>query len=163
MHNHAPRDYICPFCLVVQGVEKEDLRTRQDDIIYRDEFLTAFIPVTCYKNNKGHVLIIPNAHYENIYDLPDDISAKIHAFSRKVAIALKEVYRCDGVSTRQHNEPFGNQDVWHYHLHVFPRYQNDDLYFTRDEPFPPEERKGYAKKLRAYFESKEQQCIAKLS
>lgn len=154
MHNHAPENYACPFCLVARGEERAYLRTRQEDIVYRDAFLTAFVPVTCYRNNKGHVLVIPNAHYENIYDLPDGVAAKLHAFAREAALAFKEVYRCGGVSTRQHNEPCGNQDVWHYHLHVFPRYENDNLYFTRDEPFLPEERAIYAKKLREYFENK---------
>ena len=153
MYNHAPKDYICPFCLVVQGIENEHVWTKQDEIIYRDECITAFISAGCWPNNKGHVLVIPNEHYENVYDLPDDLAAKIHAFSRRAALALKEVYRCGGVSTRQHNEPCGNQDVWHYHLHVFPRYENDDLYRTSRERLPDEERKRYAKKLRAYFEA----------
>jgi len=156
MYNHAPKDYICPFCLVVQGIENEHVQTRQNEIIYQDEAITAFISAGCWSNNKGHVLIIPNAHYENIYELPDDISAKIHALARRVALALKKEYRCDGVSTRQHNEPCGHQDVWHYHLHVFPRYENDNLYFTyrEGEPLPPEERRMYAEKLIGAIEKK---------
>jgi len=152
MHNHAPENYICPFCLAVQGIENAHVWTVQEDIFYRDNDITAFIAATCYPNNKGQVLIIPNAHYENIYDLPDNLSAKIHAFARKVALALKATYGCDGVSTRQHNEPRGNQDVWHYHLHVFPRYEDDQLYRSRDTLCPPQERRTYAQKLRAYFE-----------
>jgi diadenosine tetraphosphate (Ap4A) HIT family hydrolase len=41
---------------------------------------------------------------------------------------MKDAYRCDGVSTRQHNEPAGDQDVWHLHVHVLPRHQGDQLY-----------------------------------
>jgi histidine triad (HIT) family protein len=57
--------------------------------------------------------------------------------------------------TRQHNEPAGNQDVWHYHMHVFPRYAGDDLYFTRPQQdfSPAEQRLPYADKLREHFES----------
>jgi histidine triad (HIT) family protein len=54
-----------------------------------------------WKNNKGHVLIIPNEHYENIYELPPLISAKIHDFEKEIALAFKEVYKCDVVSSRQ--------------------------------------------------------------
>lgn len=108
MYNHAPKDYICPFCLIAQGIESEHIYTKQDDIVYKNEFVTAFIGSGWWKNNKGHVIIIPNNHFENIYDLPDDISAEIHKLERKIAIALKEVYKCDGVSSRQHNEPCGN-------------------------------------------------------
>jgi len=152
MYSHAPEGYICPFCLVVQGVENEHVLTFQEEVVFRDDHITAFIPAHCWENNKGHVLIIPNAHYENIYELPDDISAKIHAFERRVALALKAVYCCAGVSSRQHNEPCGNQDVWHYHLHVFPRYAGDQLYLCKREFLPPEERRVYAQKLKAYFE-----------
>lgn len=111
MYNHAPNGYICPFCLIAKGIENENLYTKQTDIIYKDDYVTAFIGAGWWMNNKGHVIIIPNSHFENIYDLPDEISANIHKLERKVAIALKEVYKCDGVSSRQHNEPCGNQDV----------------------------------------------------
>ena len=149
MHNHAPTGYLCPFCVVSAGEEHRRISTRQSDVIYRDEFITAFIAADCWPNNKGHVLIIPNTHHENIYELPDELAAKIHAFARKVSIALKAAYGCDGTSTRQHNEPWGNQDVWHYHLHVFPRYEGDELYRSERQPLPSVERIAYAEKLRA--------------
>jgi histidine triad (HIT) family protein len=151
MYNHASEGYICPFCLVVNGVEYEHVYTKQSDIIYKDEYITAFISAGQYKNNKGNVIIIPNSHYENIYDLPNELSDKIHHLEKEMAIALKKVYKCDGVSSRQHNEPCGSQDVWHYHLHVFPRYKDDNLYLTDREASKPEERIEYANKLKNYF------------
>jgi histidine triad (HIT) family protein len=151
MYNHAPDNYICPFCLISQGIETENVLTKQDDIIYRDNFITAFISAGCWKNNKGHVIIIPNQHYENIYDLPEAISTKVHNFEKDIALALKKVYKCDGVSSRQHNEPCGNQDVWHYHLHVFPRYAEDNLYKSDREFLSSEERHVFADKLRSYI------------
>ena len=151
MHNHAPNDYLCPFCAVSSGTDNDRVLTKQADVIYRDEYVTAFIAAGCWPNNKGHVLIIPNAHHENIYDLPDDLSAKIHALAKRVAIALKEAYHCDGTSTRQHNEHAGNQDVWHYHLHVFPRYEKDDLYTSERQLLPPDERIAYAEKLKVHL------------
>ena len=119
MYNHEPKGYVCPFCLIVKGIENEHLDTKQNDIVYKDEFVTAFIASGWWGNNKGHVIIIPNKHIENIYDLSSGLSHRIHDVEKKVALALKETYGCDGVSSRQHNEPCGNQDVWHYHLHVF--------------------------------------------
>lgn len=150
MYNHAPEGYVCPFCLIVNGQENE----RQDDIVYQNEYVTAFVASGWWKNNKGHVLVIPNEHFENIYDLPIDLSAKLHAVEREIAIAFKETYKCDGVSSRQHNEPSGNQDVWHYHIHVFPRYGNDDLYKTDRVNSNPVDRIEYSRRLRRYFESK---------
>jgi histidine triad (HIT) family protein len=151
MYNHEPEGYICPFCLIVRGIENEHVLTKQEDIIYKDDYVTAFIGAGWWKNNKGHVIIIPNKHFENIYDLPDEFSNKIHKLEKEVAIALKEVYKCEGVSSRQHNEPCGNQDVWHYHLHVFPRYKYDNLYGTSRELSNAKERAEYAKNLRNYF------------
>ena len=81
-----------------------------------------------WPRNPGAVLVIPNDHYENIYDLPVELGTPIQRAVRSSAIAMKTAFGCDGVSTRQHNEPDGNQDVWHYHVHVFPRWMDDRLY-----------------------------------
>jgi histidine triad (HIT) family protein len=64
---------------------------------------------------------------------------------------MKEAYRCDGTSFRQHNEPAGNQDVWHYHLHVFPRYHGNDLYRLRGRTTTPDERAPYADLLQRHL------------
>jgi len=162
MYNHAPPNYICPFCLVAQGVENEHVYTGQSDIVYRNESVTAFIGSHQWPRNHGNIIIIPNVHYENIYDLPVEYAAKIHAVAQKVALALKAVYGCDGVSTRQHNEPAGSQDVWHYHLHVTPRYHGDELYATlttRRERMAVEERARHAERVRAWLAEEAQQKI----
>lgn len=153
MYNHEPEDYVCPFCLIVKGIENEHVYTKQSDIIYRDNDITAFIASHWWPKTSGHVLVIPNEHYENVYDIPDEILSKVQVFGKKVALALKEVYPCDATSFRQHNEEHGNQDVWHYHLHVFPRYKEDNFYLTHNEKrrSEPEERLEYARKLREYF------------
>lgn len=154
MYNHAPKNYVCPFCKIAKGIEDEHVITRKADIFYRDRFITAFIASHWWPNNKGKLLIIPNKHFENIYDLPESLSNKIHACAKKAAVALKEIYRCDGVSMLQHNEPAGNQEDWHYHLHVFPRYKNDRLYALYERKYlaPEKERKKFALKMRRYFE-----------
>lgn len=86
--------------------------------------------------------------------MPNDMGHKIFDMSKKVTIALKNTYKCDGTSTRQHNEPAGNQDVFHFHLHVFPRYKGDNLYLKHKDTYWPteDERKLYAEKLKEYFD-----------
>jgi histidine triad (HIT) family protein len=153
MYNHAPGDYACPFCQLVNG--GETAISDQDDIVVRDEFVTAFMAGGGWPNNKGHVLVVPNVHYENVYDLPPELGAPIQQATRSLALAFKATYGCDGVSTRQHNEPHGNQDVWHYHVHVFPRYENDHLYLSRRQNISREERAMYARKLRQQLRSGE--------
>ncbi len=152
MYNHAPDGYVCPFCLFAAGVESDAVLSVQADKVYGDDAVTAFIGAKQWPTTPGHVLVTPNAHHENIYDLPVEIGARIHAVTREIALAMKTAYGCAGVSTRQHNEPAGNQDVWHYHVHVYPRFPNDDLYARRGEVMPPRERAVYAARLRAYFE-----------
>lgn len=151
MYNHEPEGYVCPFCLIARGNWNEHVLARPSDVIYTDAHVTAFVACDWWPGNSGHVLVIPNAHFENIYDLPAESAGPIHAVARQVAIAFKQVYCCDGVSTRQHNEPGGNQDVWHYHLHVFPRYKGDNLYKSDKRRTRPEERVEYAGKLRDHL------------
>jgi histidine triad (HIT) family protein len=88
-----------------------------------------------------------------VYDISDNVLAKIHVFSKQLALAMKELYSCDGVSIRQHNEPAGYQEVWHYHLHVIPRYIDDNLYPNYPNKVRSDDtiRAEYAKKLRDYF------------
>jgi histidine triad (HIT) family protein len=152
--NHAPKNYICPFCLLVKGIENSHVYSRQWDIVYKDDFVTAFVASHWWPNNKGHVLIIPNEHIENIYSLPVHLSNRIHELEIEIAKAIKEEYKCDGISSRQHNEPC-NQDVWHYHLHVYPRYFDDNLYGTERIISNEVERANYALRLRQYLSNKQ--------
>ncbi|HET6586449.1 MAG TPA: HIT domain-containing protein [Oleiagrimonas sp.] len=62
---------------------------------------------------------------------------------------MRNAFRCEGISTRQHNGPAGDQDVWHFHLHVFPRYSNDELHAGQKVPYTTEERIELAASLRA--------------
>lgn len=98
---------------------------------YEDELVVAWINRDWWPKNPGHVLIVPGSHIENIYVLPLREFDRVPRLAKQVALGLKETYGCDGVSTRQHNEPSGNQEVWHYHFHVFPRWMGDRLYFGR--------------------------------
>lgn len=152
MYNHEPENYVCPLCQISKG-QPTERGNQERSVIFRDGFLTAFVAGKWWRSNKGHVIIVPNQHIENIFDLPEDLGNKIFTLSKKVAVALKKAYNCDGVSTRQHNEPAGNQDVWHYHLHVFPRYEGDNLYINHKDTYWPsiEEVKSYADKLKLQF------------
>ncbi len=152
-YSHRPEGYRCPFCRVAAGEDLRDDYTKQADVVYRDSTATAFVSSAWWPANQGHVLVVPNEHYENVYEIPDAALAAVQVVGKRIALALKAVYGCDGTSFRQHNEPGGDQEVWHYHLHVFPRYRGDDLYVrTRERRnTTPAERVPYAQKLRAYL------------
>lgn len=150
MYNHAPAGYACPFCALARGAG--DTLSTQADVVYQDAVVTAFVASHQWPNNRGAVIVIPNEHFENIYDLPPQLAGDIHRVACMVALAMKAAYQCAGISTRQHNEPAGNQDVWHYHLHVTPRYAGDNFYssyLTQRRLMPEEERARYVHSLRA--------------
>ena len=155
MYKHAPPGYECPFCALVQGKESLQNQLKRTDIVFQSVDVTAFMATRKYPNNQGHVLIIPNEHFENIYDLPSPLLSKVHLLSRDIALAMKSEYQCDGTLLRQHNEPAGDQNIWHYHLHVIPRYQKDDFHSTQKAPFEADERAEYALKLRNWFSRSE--------
>ncbi|MEM8861065.1 MAG: HIT family protein [Chloroflexota bacterium] len=149
--SHAPPNYQCPFCLLVAGIVNEHTLSRQSDIVYQTDRVTAFVASHQWRKNHPNILVIPNEHYENVYTLPADYGNDLQKAINKVALALKAAYNCDGVSTRQHNEPAGYQDVWHYHVHVTPRFKNDQLYAKMrwiKKFMPPGERASYAIELK---------------
>jgi histidine triad (HIT) family protein len=151
MYNHAPKDYQCPFCLLANG--EDNNITTQQDIVYKNNLVTAFVSAKWWGNNPAQIVIIPNKHFENIYDLPSDSGHAIQEAAQKIAIALKKIYKCDGISLFQNNEPAGTQEVFHYHFQVFPRYNDDRLYGNFKNPrwVDQKERLPYVKKLRKYF------------
>ena len=148
MQTHAPPDYDCPFCALVSGAERE--RNSQRDIVLRDERTSAFVAPKWWLGNEGHVLVVPNEHHENVYDIPHAVLAAVYETAARIARAMRMTYGCDGTSMRQHNEPGGGQDVWHFHVHVFPRYSGDDLYgnHARTRWATADERAGYAARLK---------------
>jgi histidine triad (HIT) family protein len=120
---HEPDGYICPFCENIatgRGAFPVEIVHAYDDVVVK-------MNPRWKPTNPGSVLVIPISHYENIYGLPDHLGEPIQRAIRETALAMKSAFGCDGVSTRQHNEPAGNQDVWHFHIHVFPRYNDDAL------------------------------------
>jgi histidine triad (HIT) family protein len=149
MHNHAPNDYICPICLGIKGEISDKTLLLPQDIIYKDDFCTAFINSFWIKKNPGNVIVVPNDHYENIYDLPDNLGAHIFAIAKKISIIMRESYHCEGITTLQNNEPAGGQHAFHYHLHIFPRYEKDDLHKHMDNKqlADPVVRKHFADKI----------------
>jgi histidine triad (HIT) family protein len=146
---HAPAGYDCPFCRLVAG-EDGDVN-RQEDVVYQGNETTAFIAPKWWEGNPGHVLVVPDPHHENIYDIPREVLGAVYETAQLVARAVRASYGCEGTSTRQHNEPGAGQDVWHFHVHVFPRYAGDDLYANdaRVRWASADERAPYAERLRA--------------
>ena len=77
--------------------------------------------------NYGHALIITKEHYDNIFELDKDVAAKVFSFATVVANAIKDETGCEGLNCVQNNGEVAGQTVNHFHLHLIPRFSNDDV------------------------------------
>lgn len=107
----------CVFC------HKEMIVT---DIVYEDELVYAFMDMEPI--NEGHVLLVPKEHYLDADEIPDEVLSHLMLVSKKIIGAIKEIYKCDGYSIMQNGGKFN--DVGHYHMHIFPRYEGDGFGWT---------------------------------
>lgn len=108
----------CIFCSIVAG----DIPAA---IVYEDEHVLAFMDIA--PANPGHTLIIPKQHYRNIYDMPAEIGGKIMQVAVPLANAIRTALNPDGLNLFQSNEAAGFQTVFHFHLHLIPRWEDDPL------------------------------------
>jgi histidine triad (HIT) family protein len=143
----------CPFCEVAGGRETET--NALSDVVLRDELTTAFVSPKWWEASPGHVIVVPNEHVRDVYEIADGLLGAVYGTARRVAVAMKLAYRCEGTSMRQHNERGGGQEVGHFHVHVFPRSEGDRLYERNGMTHwtVPEERLPLAERLRAALEA----------
>lgn len=154
MQNTTPEITLCPLCLSAQGKESDETMVLQDDIFYRDNFVSAAINSKFIGNNPGHVIIFPNAHHENANELSEAENESMTKVTRSIAIALKELRKCDGISIQPSEKPEDGVPALHYQIHLFPRYNGDRLLenMKNIRIALPSERLEYANELIEYFE-----------
>ena len=91
---------------------------------------------------KGHALILPKQHFANIYEISDEIAAKAMILGKKMATAMTKALHSDGFNLVQNNGEAAGQTVFHFHMHLIPRYQNaknNDILMWSHENFSDEE------------------------
>src|SRR5690625_3336814 len=116
-------------------------------IIYQDELVFAFMDSG--QVNPGHVLVATTRPYETLMDVDEESAEALMRLARRVAIAVENAFQPDGVTLLQANRSAGWQTVPHVHIHVLPRYENDDaeLIWPRKEP-GLEAMKNYAARIK---------------
>ena len=80
--------------------------------------------------SKGHALILPKSHAANIYELSDEMAAKAMILAKKMATAMTAALKCDGFNIVQNNGECAGQTVFHFHMHLIPRYKGDQVGIT---------------------------------
>jgi histidine triad (HIT) family protein len=108
----------CIFCRIAQKQVPASL-------VYEDENVMAFLDIKPL--NEGHTLVIPKAHYESIFEIPLDLAAYLHGVTKKIAFAVKKATGADGISISQQNGKAAGQEIFHFHVHVIPRYEGQKL------------------------------------
>ena len=111
------KDNNCIFCKLANG----EIPT---NAIYEDDDFKVILDAS--PASKGHALILPKEHYANIYEIDDEVLAKASKLDKKIITHEKDVLKCDGYNVVQNNGEVAGQTVFHYHMHLIPRYASDD-------------------------------------
>jgi histidine triad (HIT) family protein len=107
----------CIFCKIVNG----DIPAAK---VFENEHVLAFLDIS--QVTKGHTLVIPKIHKENLYELTPDIAAKLYEVVPSIAKALRTEFNPIGLNTINNNGELAGQSVFHFHLHLIPRYGKGD-------------------------------------
>lgn len=108
----------CIFCKIAHGEIPSATLYEDDDFRVILDLMPA---------SKGHALILPKAHAENLYELEDDVATKVLLVAKKVMSKMTEILGCDGYNVLQNNGASAGQTVFHYHMHLIPRYEGEEV------------------------------------
>jgi histidine triad (HIT) family protein len=128
----------CIFCKIING---EISAAR----IYEDEHTYAFLDIN--PTNPGHTLVVPKKHFRNIFDTPEDTLARIMSTAKKIAPAIKSGTEADAINLIMNNERAAGQLVYHTHLHVIPRFEDDGFRHWKGTPYKEGEIDKVAEKI----------------
>ena len=111
----------CIFCKIANG-------EIPSATLYEDEDFRVILDLG--PASKGHALILPKAHAANIYEISDDMAAKAMILAKKMATKMTEALKCDGFNIVHNNGEPAGQTVFHFHMHLIPRYEGDQVGIT---------------------------------
>ena len=107
----------CIFCKIIRG-------EIPSSTIFEDEDFKVILDIN--PAAKGHALILPKQHYANLYELPEELASRVMVLAKKLAAHMTERLDCDGLNLLQNNGAVAGQTVFHFHLHLIPRYKDGD-------------------------------------
>lgn len=108
----------CIFCKIAAG-------EIPSTTIYEDDDFRVILDIE--PASKGHALILPKEHYANLYELDDELASKVLLVAKKVVTKMTDILGCEGYNIVQNNGEVAGQTVFHYHMHLIPRYQDDQV------------------------------------
>jgi histidine triad (HIT) family protein len=111
-------DEDCIFCAIVSG-------DGPGEIVQEDEHTVAFVDINPW--TRGHALVVPRKHVRNLYEIDDDELGRTMVAAKRLALRMRDRLGCDGINLLNSAEPAAWQTVFHFHVHVIPRYEDDPL------------------------------------
>ncbi len=120
----------CIFCKIIAG-------EIPSHTTYEDENCKVILDINAA--TKGHSLIIMKDHYDNFYELPEEKAVEVIKVAKKMIVQMKNNLECDGFNILQNNNEIAGQTVMHYHMHLIPRYKNDNQNLTMATIQPTQE------------------------
>lgn len=107
----------CIFCKIANG-------EIPSSTIYEDDMFRVILDLS--PATKGHALIIPKNHMADIFEMDESTAGKVFVLASRIAKAMKEALHCDGLNIVQNNGEIAGQTVFHFHMHIIPRYEGDN-------------------------------------
>lgn len=132
----------CVFCKIISG-------EIPSHTIYEDDEFKVILDVS--PATKGHALILPKKHYADIYEIEEETAGNAMKLAKRLASQMTKVLKCDGFNILQNNHEVAGQTVFHFHMHLIPRYpgaKNSDILRYDHENFTAEELKQICDELK---------------
>lgn len=134
-------DNNCIFCKIANG-------EIPSTTVYEDDMFRVILDLS--PATEGHALILPKQHMANIYEMDETTAQKVFVLASHIATAMKKALNCDGINIVQNNGEAAGQTVFHFHMHIIPRYINDGQNINWiPGTSEPEEREKIAQKIKA--------------
>lgn len=108
----------CIFCKIANG----EIPSKT---LYEDDMFRVIMDIS--PASKGHSLILPKKHFANIYELDNETACEVLVLAKRMASVMTEALDCDGFNILQNNGEAAGQTVFHFHMHLIPRYENDGV------------------------------------
>ena len=137
----------CIFCKIIKG----DIPSAK---VYEDDNVLAFLDIS--QVTKGHTLVIPKVHQQDIFELTPDVASSLFSAVPKIATAIKKQFNPLGLNIINNNGSAAGQTVFHYHLHLIPRYGDGDgfgaVWKDHSSQYKSEDLQHIAQKISAAIE-----------
>lgn len=116
----------CLFCKIIKG----DIKAEK---VYEDEYTFAFLDINPI--NEGHTLVVPKEHSKNLYEISDEALKYLVLTTKKLSIAIKKAVGAQGINLGMNNDSVAGQVIFHVHMHIIPRFEDDGFKFWKGTPY----------------------------